>query len=99
MSRSDGEGGPSKCLLNDGHDVREVVDIGMVWQPFTTWNTVESMLGHSHNVRVPSHREKKATGDSIGPAGGEYNWGVGGVVTCMVSDDPTRDSQKGGSRW
>jgi hypothetical protein len=38
MSRSDGEGvgNPQKCFLNDGHDVRKVVDIGTVRQPFTT---------------------------------------------------------------
>ena len=101
MRHSNGEGGsPPECLLNDGRDVREVVDIGMVWQSFTTENTVELALGRSHDFRVPGHREEKATEGSVGLAGGEYDRGAGAVVIHTVSDIPVRDGQKeGNGRW
>ena len=61
MSRPDREGrSPSKGFFDDGRDVREVVDIGMIWQPFATKNAVELTLGRSHDFSVPSHCEEKA---------------------------------------
>ena len=62
VTQSDGEGGsPSKSLLDDCHNVREVVDIRMIWQSFAAYDIVEVALGRFHDVRIPSHCEEEAT--------------------------------------
>ena len=57
---------PPKGLLDDSHDVREIVDIRMIWQPFAAQNTVELTLGRPHDVCVPSHYEEKTLKCSVG---------------------------------
>ena len=96
MSCADRErGSPSAGLLDDGHDVREAVDIGMIWQSLATQDIVELMLGRSHDFRVPSHRKKKAIKHSIGLDGRKKCQLAEAITTRTVSDIPTRDDQSG----
>ena len=62
---------PPKGLLDDSHNVREIVDIRMVWQPVAAQNTVELTLGRSHDACVPSHCEEKTIKYSVSLEGGE----------------------------
>ena len=77
-------GSPPKGLLDDGHDVREIVDVRMVWQPFASQNTVELTLGRSHDACVPSHCEEKTIKYSVGLEEGENDraWKRPGHVLC-----------------
>jgi hypothetical protein len=69
----------------------------MIWQPCTTQNTAELTLGNSHDIRVPGHREEKATQGGIGLEGSEHNQVAGAATTHTVSDIPTRNGQKEGN--
>ena len=77
-------GSPPKGLLDDSHDVREIVDVRMVWKPVAAQNTVELTLGRSHDICVPSHREEKTLKCSVGLEEGENDrtWKQPGHVLC-----------------
>ena len=67
----DGSGtSPPKGLLDDSHNVREIVDIRMIWQPFAAKNTVELTLCRSHDACIPSHCEEKTIKYSVSLEGG-----------------------------
>ena len=94
MSRPDRKGrSPPKGLLDDGYDVREVVDIGEIWQSLATKNAIELALGRSHDFRVPGHRKEKAIqhGDCL--QANKSSLIAGSTNTRTVSDIPTGDNQ------
>ena len=96
MSPPDRDGrSASEGLLDDGHDVGEVVDIRMIWESLATQNVVELTLGRSHDFRVPSHRKKKAIQHSAG-LDGRKNFQFAEAIASphTVSDIPTRDDQE-----
>jgi hypothetical protein len=96
MSCPDGERrSPSKGLFDYGRDIREVVDIRMIWQSFATKNAIELRLGCSHDFRVPSHCEEKAgqCGDHL--QAGKSNPLSGLAKTRTVSDIPVGNNKRG----
>jgi hypothetical protein len=96
VGRADREGrSPSKGFLDNGRDVREVVDICMVWQSLATQNAVELTLGYSHDVSVPSHCEEKTIQHRDRLEVGKNSQLAGPTTTRTVSDIPTGDNQGG----
>jgi hypothetical protein len=97
MSRPDREGrSPSECLLDDGHDVGEVVDIRMIWQSLATKDVIKLTLSSSHDFRVPGHCEEKAVQRRDCLRADKNRWFSGSTKTLTVSDIPTRGDSGGG---
>ena len=89
MGRSDRKGrSPSESLFNNGHDVREINNIRMIWQPSTTQNTVQLTLGFSHDIRVSGHCKEKTTQGSVCLEGSENGRLAEAMMTRTVSDIP-----------
>ena len=99
MRHSKGEGwSPSESFLDNGHNVREIINVGMIWQPSTTNHAVELTMGRSHDIRVLCHCKEKTCQRSVSLRGSENGLLREATVRPMVSDIALRYGKEG-RRW
>ena len=79
---------PSECLFDDGRDVGEVINIGVIWQPSATQDAVQLTLGCSHYIRAPGHCKEKTAQYQAGLEGSENHQLADTMITRTVSDIP-----------